>query len=104
MLLGIAAFAAAGAMVRHWVVRWSPYGTLIVNVTGSFLLGLVTGLGHGPKTLVGTGFCGALTTFSAFGYETVRLVEDGFRRQAAGYVAVSVAAGTAAAALGLWLV
>ncbi len=60
-----------------------PWGTLTVNVVGSFLLGLVAGavavadLPAWTLTLVGTGFCGALTTFSTFGFETVRLMEEG---------------------------
>ncbi len=59
-----------------------PWGTLTVNAAGSFVLGAVGGAVSGGApgwllTLVGTGFCGALTTFSTFGLETVRLAEDG---------------------------
>ena len=52
------------------------------------------------KTLVGTGFCGALTTYSTFSLETVRLVEEGRARRAAAYVAASLVLGLAAAACG----
>jgi CrcB protein len=87
-----------------------PWGTFVINVTGSFVLGVVTGLvlyhglGNVPRALIGTGFCGAYTTFSTFSYETVRLVEEGSLGAAVGNVAGSVAAGLAAAALGLALV
>ena len=59
-----------------------PWGTWTVNLVGSLVLGIVAGLlaAGAPTwlgTLVGTGICGALTTFSSFGYETVRLAEDG---------------------------
>lgn len=59
-----------------------PWGTLTVNAAGSLILGLVAGAvsGGAPAwllTLAGTGFCGALTTFSTFGFETLRLVEEG---------------------------
>jgi fluoride exporter len=60
-----------------------PWGTFTVNVVGSLVLGvtaaLVDGLGLAPwvLALVGTGICGALTTFSTFGFETVRLLEEG---------------------------
>jgi fluoride exporter len=60
-----------------------PWGTFTVNVVGSFVLGVTVGLVNelGLTTwviaLVGTGICGALTTFSTFGYETVRLLEEG---------------------------
>lgn len=83
-----------------------PWGTLVVNVVGSAVLGVTAGAvsaSGGPAwvlTLVGTGFCGALTTFSTFGFETVRLVEDGAFGEAGLNVAVSVAAGLVACAGG----
>ena len=60
-----------------------PLGTFLINISGAFLLGLLTGLdiaGHMPqlvKDLVGLGFCGAYTTFSTWSFETVRLLEEG---------------------------
>ena len=78
-----------------------PWGTWTVNVAGSFVLGVVAASGPAwVTTLVGTGFCGALTTFSTFGYETVRLAEEGETATAVSYVVGSLAAGLAAAALG----
>jgi CrcB protein len=78
-----------------------PWGTWTVNVVGSFVLGVVVAAHSGwVTTLVGTGFCGALTTFSTFGYETVRLTEEGETATAVFNVALSLAAGLAAAALG----
>jgi CrcB protein len=72
-----------------------PWGTLTVNAVGSLALGAVAGAvsGGAPAwllTLAGTGFCGALTTFSTFGYETVRLLEDGALLEAVLNVAVSL--------------
>ncbi len=75
-----------------------PWGTLTVNVVGSLVLGLLTGAAAAGAVdsrvhlLLGTGLCGALTTYSTFSYETLRLVEDG----APGYAAANVAAGVAA--------
>jgi len=81
-----------------------PWGTWTVNVAGSFVLGLVAaGASTWAETLVGTGFCGALTTFSTFGYETVRLSEEGETVTAAANVVGSLALGLLAAALGWWL-
>src|ERR1039458_6872891 len=66
-----------------------PHGTWVIDVTGSFLLGVLTGLAlyHGfgkvPKTILGTGFCGAYTTFSTFTFETVRLAVEGDLRDSA---------------------
>ncbi|HLY81603.1 MAG TPA: CrcB family protein, partial [Acidimicrobiales bacterium] len=60
-----------------------PFGTLMVNVAGSFILGVLTGLAlyHGltraPKAVIGAGFCGGFTTWSTASWETVRLAEDG---------------------------
>ena len=84
-----------------------PWGTFVINITGSLLLGFLTGLtlaGRLPevgKALLGTGFCGAYTTFSTFTFETVRLLEDGRILDAVGNVLVSVAVGLGAAAAGL---
>ena len=84
-----------------------PWGTLVINVSGSFLLGLLTGLAlfHGfpatPKLILGTGFCGAYTTFSTFTYETVRLAEEGAVNEAVRNALASLVLGAAAAAAGL---
>lgn len=86
--LGGAVGAIGRYLVSTWAVdRWGttfPYGTLIVNVGGSLLLGLVAGLaarGDGVsenvRLLVGVGFCGAFTTFSTFAVETVAMAERG---------------------------
>lgn len=81
-----------------------PWGTLIVNLVGCFVLGCLAGVAsQNVRLLVGTGFCGALTTFSTFGYETARLDTEGQRHTAIAYVVVSVALGLAAAALGVTL-
>ena len=84
-----------------------PWGTLTVNVAGSAILGSVLGAasaGHLSPDLVallGTGLCGALTTFSTFGFETVRLLQEGSTVAAGLNVAVSLLAGFAAGA-GAW--
>ncbi len=86
-----------------------PYGTVVVNISGSFGLGLLSGLAiyHGlpgtPRLVIGTGLVGAYTTFSTFSFETVALLEEGQTRLAARNVAVSVVAGAAAAGAGLAL-
>ena len=109
---------AAGAVARHLVDlavasrrgRSFPAGTLVVNVTGSAVLGLLTGLAlhHGlpsvPQALLGTGFCGGYTTFSTHAVDTVVLAADGRRGTAARNVAANLLLGTAAAALGLAVV
>jgi fluoride exporter len=86
-----------------------PWGTWTVNVVGSFVLGVVAAASLSAGTpgwllpLVGTGVCGALTTFSTFGYETVRLVERHESTTAALNVLASLAVGLAAVSLG-WIV
>ncbi|WP_106400450.1 fluoride efflux transporter FluC [Actinocorallia populi] len=105
--------AAVGAPLRYLVDRavqrrlgtGFPWGTLTVNVAGSWVLGLLAGasVGGGTAALAGAGFCGALTTYSTFGYEAVRLVEGGARARASAYVLVSTAAGLGAAGLGMVL-
>lgn len=86
-----------------------PLGTLAVNCSGSFLLGLLTGVALGAglpapvKALLATGFCGAFTTFSTWSFETVRLLERGELMPASLNVAVSLAAGLALGGAGLAL-
>ena len=84
-----------------------PWGTLTVNVAGSLVFGVLTGgalAGNVPPAVVsglGVGFCGALTTYSTFSYETMRLAESGSRLYALLNVVLSMAAGLGAAWLGL---
>jgi fluoride exporter len=86
-----------------------PWGTFAVNVAGSALLGFLLGaqrhlgLPSSVVALVGTGFCGGLTTFSTFGYETLRLLEDGAIGEAGVNVVGSLVVGVLAAWLGFRL-
>ncbi|MGY2080658.1 fluoride efflux transporter FluC [Modestobacter sp. SYSU DS0657] len=87
--------------------RGSVVGTLTVNVAGSALLGVLLGLrGVSPAVvaLVGTGFCGTLTTFSTYGNDVVRLVEERVVGRALAYLAGTLVLGLAAAAAGWSLV
>jgi CrcB protein len=116
-MLGVTAASAIGAPARYLLDRSVarrnrsafPWGTFLINASGSFLLGLVVGLGahHGMSktavSILGGGFCGAYTTFSTFSLETIRLVEQGALTEAALNVLGSVAVGLAAAAAGLGL-
>lgn len=109
-ILGLGVLGGAGAVLRFLLDgaiagrlgRSFPYGTLGVNVTGSLLLGLLVGAGAGAdaERLVGTGMIGAFTTFSTWAFESHRLGEDGQLRLGVLNVAVSLAAGLAAAWLG----
>ncbi|MBU8551171.1 MULTISPECIES: fluoride efflux transporter CrcB [Streptomyces] len=89
---------------RHGTVF--PWGTFTVNVVGCLVLGTLAGAAtHGAASasvqlLVGTGLCGALTTYSTFSYETLRLAENGARFLAAANVLAGVVAGLGAAFLG----
>ncbi|WP_460061599.1 fluoride efflux transporter CrcB [Streptomyces sp. YKOK-I1] len=81
-----------------------PWGTLVVNVTGCLILGTLTGaasLGPDLRLFLGTGFCGALTTYSTFSYETLRLTETGAGLYAAANVLGSLVAGLGAAFAGV---
>lgn len=82
-----------------------PWGTLVVNVVGSLVIGLVAGAAvpAWALTLITTGFCGALTTFSTFGYETVRLLEDGSYAAGLANVVANLAVGLGACSLGWWV-
>ena len=79
-----------------------PLGTMVVNVSGAVILGLLTGLalGHDAALLAGTAAVGSYTTFSTWMLETQRLTEERQHRKAVVNVTVSLAAGVAAAALG----
>ncbi|MFD7842098.1 fluoride efflux transporter CrcB [Nocardia sp. NPDC059764] len=102
--------AMVGAPVRYLTDRAIqtrhdsvfPWGTLTVNLAGCLILGALTGAAASSPTfaLLGTGFCGALTTYSTFGYETVRLAEERSYLYAALNVTVSLVAGLGAALLG----
>lgn len=106
---------AVGAVLRYLTDRVIgrladpvfPWGTLTVNLAGSLLLGTVTGaaltLPEAVVALLGTGLAGALSTYSTFGYETVRLFTSGARGYALGNVVANVAGSLAAAVAGLWL-
>lgn len=80
-----------------------PWGTFTVNIVGSGLLGFLAALPADPRlmAMAGTGLCGALTTYSTFGYETVRLAEDGARLFAVLNVVASIVAGLGAAYSGM---
>ena len=99
----VGAGGALGALLRYgldgWVPGWAPYGTLVANVLGAFVLGVVLYEAHlaarlSPETrlLVGTGFCSSLTTYSTFAAETASVAGP----LAAGYVVATYATGFAA--------
>jgi fluoride exporter len=107
----VAAGALLGAPLRLFADRFAAHrrghgsvlGTLTVNVAGSAVLGLVLGLSSVPEPVVafvGTGFCGTLTTFSTFGYDVVRLVEERMAARAVGYLVATLVLGLGAAAAG----
>jgi CrcB protein len=115
-VLLVGAGAAVGAPLRYladtaakarFASVW-PWGTFVVNVVGSLVLGAMTAgsAEFGPEVVavVGTGFCGALTTYSTFGYEVAGLAERGRAGAAWGYLAASVAVGVCAAAIGFLVV
>jgi CrcB protein len=106
--LWVALGAAVGAPTRYLTDRALqrrtrtelPVGTLVVNLVASFVLGVVTGAGSlspAVAALVGTGFCGALSTWSTFAYEVAELRA---RALALGYLVLTLVAGLALAALG----
>jgi CrcB protein len=117
----VAVGASVGAPARYLVNRGLhdllvsrralgfPWGTLVVNLVGSALLGWVLAaaqegsLSRTGVALLGTGFCGAFTTFSTFSWETDSLVDEGANWLAATYVVVSVVGCVSAAALTWWV-
>jgi CrcB protein len=111
-----------GANARYLLGGWMasqlgagfPYGTYVINVTGSFILGFFlafaqdrTWVAPGARLLFAVGFVGAYTTFSTFEYESIRLLQDGEMLLGAAYLIGSVVTGSVAAiagiALGSWI-
>ena len=107
---GVVLIGGAGSVVRFLVDgsvsaaagRDFPLGTMVVNISGAVILGLLTGLalGHDQALLAGTAAVGSYTTFSTWMLETQRLAEERQYRKAIVNVAVSLVLGVAAAALG----
>jgi CrcB protein len=113
-VLAILAGGAVGALLRALVAEALPHArgafpwaTFTVNVAGALILAWLTtrltervAPSRYARLLLGTGFCGALTTFSTFQVETIRLAKDGYPGTALGYAAASLAAGMAVAVAG----
>ncbi|NMP15384.1 fluoride efflux transporter CrcB [Thalassotalea sp. Y01] len=119
MYLFVAAGGALGASLRFfiseivliWLGKGFPFATLIVNITGSLIMGVLYGLIEQGvievaiyRTLVGIGFLGAFTTFSTFSLDTVLLLQQGFLVKAMANVLLNVVLCVSAAAIGLILV
>jgi len=118
MIWYVALGSAVGGVLRFLLGGWIqeragttfPVQTLLINVSGSFLLGLIqryaldtTAISPEVRTLLTIGFCGGYTTFSTFSLETVRLLEDGDWRRAALYIGSSVVLCIGAAIAGVFL-
>lgn len=114
MLWGIAIGGAAGSVLRYAISLWLtrahgdfPLATLLVNVTGSFLLAFFARAFSTPdssavlRAALTIGFCGGFTTFSTFSAEFVTLVQEGRTLRATLYVAISVLVGIVAVMAGL---
>ena len=116
MIWYVALGSAAGGAARYLLGGWIqdraggtfPVQTLLINVTGSLLLGFLqryalesTAISAEVRTLLTIGFCGGYTTFSTFSFETVRMLEDGEWRRAALYIGLSVALSVGAAIAGV---
>jgi len=100
--LGAVARFSLDRVVSKRVARPFPVGTLVVNLSGAFLLGFLAGLALSPHLalIVGTGFVGSYTTFSTWMFETQRLAEERQVVSAFANIGVSVALGLTAAWLG----
>jgi fluoride exporter len=116
--LGIAIAGGVGAvcrfiadsLIRTVLGRRFPWGTLIINVVGSFILGILTGMAYdrqlsiNTELVLGMGFCGGFTTFSTASFEAARLLEEERYMAALLQVLGNLGVSLAAAALGFWLV
>jgi fluoride exporter len=114
LLVGLG--GAIGSMLRYAIsllvtVKQFPYGTFIVNITGSFIIGAVLALSlknelfsHNWKIFLATGICGGFTTFSAFAAENMALLQSGKYGIALMYILASLLLGIAAVVLGFKLI
>ena len=116
-LVWIAVFGALGSLARYgvglaakaWLGASFLYGTLAVNVIGSFVLAWIVTLALSGRVseelrlAIGVGFCGAFTTFSTFQLEVQQLINSGRPLEAFGYVVSSLALGFGAVLLGQWV-
>jgi CrcB protein len=116
LLLAVALGSAVGGVARFLLSAWLeqraassfPFATLLVNISGSLLLGFLAtwtyetaGVPADVRALLTTGLCGGYTTFSAFSLETVALMEEGLVGRAAAYVALSVVLSVLGAYVGI---
>lgn len=117
-LLIVALGGSLGSVARYLTVKGIdqrmnaiyPYGTLTVNLVGSFLIGFFyilalrkTGMTENLRLFLGAGFCGGFTTFSAFAWENFSLLQQKMMGTAFLYTSVSLVAGFSALALGAWI-
>lgn len=106
-VLGTLARFLLGGWIHSWVGAAMPWGTLTINLLGSFVLGVamrgaeLSSLSPELRAMIGIGFCGAFTTFSTFTFETVSLMQEGAWVRAAFYAFGSLGMGLVAMALGL---
>lgn len=110
--LGGSLGAAARYLLSNFILRKSksiqpfPLGTWIINISGSFILGVLANFHLADKIddwlwyFVGVGFCGAYTTFSTFGYEVINLIQAKEFNLAIVYVVLSVVVGVISASIG----
>jgi CrcB protein len=116
LLVSIGSFFGGGARylvskaVQSWVAASFPWGTMVVNIVGCFLIGLLSGLSLGEnispstKLILVTGFCGGFTTFSTFMNENLLLGREGSMLSAILYTLASLALGLIAVLLGYQIV
>ena len=115
--IGLGGFAGSMAryglhmLVHKWWPLSFPYGTLLINIIGCLLIGLILGIAQREtwmseilKVTLATGFCGGFTTFSAFAYENIKLLQSGQLVSSLFYITCSVVLGVLATLAGLSLV
>jgi CrcB protein len=106
--LGSGARYLTGLVANRWLGSTLPYGTLIVNLVGCFLIALVleaatAGLTPAHRVILATGFLGGFTTYSAFNHELLRFVTEGAPGRAAVYFVATIVGCAMAGLAGLWL-